>query len=168
MARPIPLTLPVRDPRAELRHRLEAAPAEHAEAILAAYEVLQGLHDRGALDLLRGALGSSDKVLEIAVEAAQSPQSIRSLRNLLLLVNLLGAIEPEQLSRLTRTVPLALNAATQPTEPPGLWNLLSGFLWDRDIRRGLSAFKTLLQTFGRNLAPPTDNPSGKHAPGDSR
>src|SRR5438045_3681216 len=77
MARPIPLTLPVRDPRAELQSRLENAPVEHAEAVLAAFEVLQGLHDCGALDLARGALGSSDKVLEIAVDAAQSPQSIR-------------------------------------------------------------------------------------------
>jgi hypothetical protein len=77
MARPIPLTLPVRDPRAELQLRLQNAPAEHAEAILAACEVLQGLHECGVLELARGALQSSDKVLEIAVDAAQSPQSIR-------------------------------------------------------------------------------------------
>ena len=54
MARPIPLELPKRDPREELHSRLEKAPAEHAEAILAGFEVLQGLHDRGVLELLRG------------------------------------------------------------------------------------------------------------------
>jgi uncharacterized protein YjgD (DUF1641 family) len=152
MARPIPLTLPVRDPRAELQLRLESAPAEHAEAVLALYEVLQGMHDRGVLDLLRGALGSSDKVLEIAVDAAQSPQAIRGIRNLLLVINMLGTIDPEQLRALTRAAPQALKATAEQPEPPGLWKLLSEFLWNHDIRRGLSAFKMLLETFGRNLA----------------
>src|SRR5271155_5553269 len=78
MANPIPLELPRPDPRLALQARLENAPAAHAEALLAAYEVLQGLHDRGVLDLMRGALGSGDKVLEIGVTAAQSPASIRS------------------------------------------------------------------------------------------
>ena len=76
MAQPIPLELPTRDPRAELQFRLQTAPVEHAEALLAAYEVLQGLHDRGVLELLRGTLGSGDKLLEIVVEAAKTPESI--------------------------------------------------------------------------------------------
>jgi len=41
MAQPIALEIPPRNPRAELRSRLEEAPEEHAEAVLAAYEVLQ-------------------------------------------------------------------------------------------------------------------------------
>ena len=53
MARPIPLEVPPRDSRAELRSRLDQAPEEHAEAILAAYEVLQELHNRGALFTIR-------------------------------------------------------------------------------------------------------------------
>ena len=46
MARPIALEFPPRDPAAELRSKLENAPAEHAEALLAAYEVLQALHEQ--------------------------------------------------------------------------------------------------------------------------
>jgi len=149
MSRPISLALPARDPRVELQSRLQDAPLEHAEAILAAYEVLQGLHDRGVFDLLRGALGSSDKVLEIAVDAAQSPASIRSIRNLLLLVNMFGAIDPEQLGILTRAVPQALKATAQQPKPPGLWKLMNSFLWNQSIRRGLSTFNTLLEAFGR-------------------
>ena len=34
----------------ELNARLQQAPAEHAEALLSAYEVLQGLHDHGVLE----------------------------------------------------------------------------------------------------------------------
>jgi len=41
MARPIPLNLPPRDPRQELRKRLEEAPIEHAEALLDSWELLQ-------------------------------------------------------------------------------------------------------------------------------
>ena len=81
MAQPIPLELPPRDPRAELQVRLQNAPLEHAEALLAAYQVLQGMHDRGVFDLMRGALGSSDHPLETFVQAAKSPESIRSIRN---------------------------------------------------------------------------------------
>ena len=156
MARPIPLTLPARDPRAELRARLEEAPAEHAEAILAAYEVLQGLHDRGVLDLVRGALGSGDKVIEIAVEAAQSPQSIRGLRNLILLINMLGKIEPEQLAKLTRAVPEAMQTTARQLDQPGIWKPMRDLFLNRDARRGLMAFIAVLEAFGANLAPKGD------------
>ena len=61
MAKPIPLQLPPRDPREELRSRLDRAPLEHAEALLAGYEVLQGLHDQGVLELLRGLLEPAAK-----------------------------------------------------------------------------------------------------------
>jgi hypothetical protein len=60
MAQPIPLEIPPRNPRAELRSRLEQAPEEHAEAVLAAYEVLQELHNHGVLEIMRGALAASD------------------------------------------------------------------------------------------------------------
>ena len=152
MARPILLELPPRDPRIELQSRLQNAPAQHAEALLSAYEVLQGLHDRGVLDLLRGALGSSDQVLEIAVEAARAPNAIRGLRNLLVLVDMLGSIEPETLKIFTQAVPPALTAVVQQSEPPGLWRMFKNFLWNRDFRRGLSAVNTLLITLGRGLA----------------
>src|ERR1700688_2792218 len=108
MAQPTSLELPRTDPRLELQPRLQNAPEAHAEALLAAYEVLQGLHDRGVLDLMRGALGSGDKVLEIAVEAAQAPGSIRGIRNLLLIVHTLSAIEPELLKTFMQIVPQTL------------------------------------------------------------
>jgi uncharacterized protein YjgD (DUF1641 family) len=154
MAAPILLERPTRDPRATLRARLEDAPAEHAEALLEAYEVLQGLHDRGVLDFLRGALGSSDKVLEIAVEAAKAPESIRGIRNLFLVINMLGSIDPKEFSAFTRAVPLALNAMAPKKEPPGLWELTKDFLWDRNIRRCLAALAILLKTVGSSPARP--------------
>ncbi|MDB5340689.1 MAG: hypothetical protein JWN70_6308 [Planctomycetaceae bacterium] len=151
MAQPIPMALPKRDPRQVLQSRLQAAPAEHAEAILAAYEVLQGLHDHGVLEFLRGLLGSSGDVLEIAVDAAQSPQSLRSIRNLLLVINMLGAIDPAQLQALTGTVPKALKAISAQREPPPLWKLATQLLRSKDSRRGLSALNAVLETLGSQL-----------------
>ncbi len=108
MAQPIPLNLPARDPRAELQLRLQNAPLEHAEALLSAYEVLQGLHDRGVFELMRGALGSSDKVIEIIVEASKTPESIRGIRNLIILTKILGTIEPELVEGFARSCPRLL------------------------------------------------------------
>jgi uncharacterized protein YjgD (DUF1641 family) len=152
MASPISLELPRTDPRVALQARLENAPVAHAEALLAAYEVLQGLHDRGVLDLMRGTLGSGDHVLEIAVAAAQSPGSIRGIRNLLLVVNMLGAIDPDVLKAFTQGVPQAFRSMVLEPEPPGLWNLIKDFLWNPDFRNGLAALNTMLETFGRTLS----------------
>lgn len=153
MAQPIRLELPPRDPRAELRARLDAAPMEHAEALLSAYEVLQLLHDRGVLEIGRGLLGSGDKVLEIGVDLAKSPESVRGMRNLLLVANALGDIEPEALAALVQPIPHAIRAmGSEQQKPPGLWRLATGFLFNRDVRRALAAGTALLGEVGRNLA----------------
>src|SRR5579872_3527123 len=125
MAQPIPLELPPRDPRAELQARLQNAPQEHAEALLSAYAVLQALHDRGVFYLLRGTLGSSDKVMGIITEAAKTPQSIRGIRNVLILTKILGTIEPELVEGFARSLPeaIALTKAHE-SKPPGFWGIL--------------------------------------------
>jgi uncharacterized protein YjgD (DUF1641 family) len=151
MAQPIRFELPPRDPRRELSLRIQQAPQEHAAAVLAAYEVLQGLHDGGVLELMRGALGGGDKILEQVVAVASDPVSIRATRNLLLLFTALGEIEPALLSDLTRAIPKALvQANAEESRPPGLFKLISTFR-NKDFRRGLAAFNDLLVTFGKNL-----------------
>src|SRR5207237_1036511 len=97
MAQPIRLEFPPRDARAELQSRLQDAPLQHAEALLSGYDLLQRLHDRGVLDLLRGGLGSSDKVLSIVVDAAKTPEAINATRNLLILSKVVFSLEPELL-----------------------------------------------------------------------
>jgi uncharacterized protein YjgD (DUF1641 family) len=151
MARPIPLELPPRDQQRELNSRLQQAPLKHAEAVLAAYEVLQGLHDSGVLELMRGTLGGGEKILEQVVAVGSGAQSIRATRNLLLLATMIGEIEPALLSDLTRVIPKALvQANAEEAKPPGLFKLMSTF-WNKDFRRGLAAFNDLLVMFGRNL-----------------
>jgi len=152
MAQPIRIELPPRDGREDLASRLRTAPTEHAEAMIAAYEVLQGLHDRGVLELMRGTLGASEAIIDIAVSAANTPESIRALRNVMLLAKALGAIEPALLADLTRAVPVALQQANaEQAKPPGLLKLFSTF-FSKDFRRGLAAMNDLLVAFGQNLS----------------
>ena len=151
MATPISLDLPPYDPRLALQERLQQAPADHAEAMLAAYDVLQGLHDSGLLDLVRGMLESKDEVLGAAVQAAGSAQSVRGIRNLLLLIELLGRIEPEVLQAFTRTAPIAMKKIVEQPEHPSLWRLLKDFFWNRNFRRGMAAVNIMLETLGRTL-----------------
>jgi uncharacterized protein YjgD (DUF1641 family) len=152
MARPIPLELPSRDDHAERTAQLDAARVQHADAVLAAYEVLQGLHDQGVLELLRGALGARDSIVEIAASTASAPESVRALRNLILLVQALGTIDPAALGDLIRAVPVAVaRDTTKDARPPGLLRLLRTFL-GRDFRRWLAAMMALMVAFGRSLS----------------
>jgi len=151
MAQPIALEVPPRNPRAELRSRLEQAPEEHAEAVLSAYEVLQELHNRGVLDIMRGALAASDEILEKVVDGARTPESIRAIRNLLFWRQILGSIEPEWFKGIFQAIPEGIAQATAEREQPiGLFGLLRR-LSSKDSLRGLAAAVDFLQAFGRHL-----------------
>jgi uncharacterized protein YjgD (DUF1641 family) len=141
MSQPIPFKARSRDFREELRVRLEHAPADHAEAILASYEVLQGFHERGVLELLRGVLGGGDNVLEIAVEAAKTPAAIRGIRNVTIMLKLAGSIDPDQLH-------VAMDGGDK--EAPTLWEIGKRTKTD-DARRGMETAVPLLGIFGAAL-----------------
>jgi len=155
MSSPLPLTFPARDPRAELQARLQNAPLEHAEALLSAYEVLQGLHDRGVFELLRGALGSSDQVIEILAEAGKNENAIRGIRNFIILTKTLGTIEPALVEGFARALLEAISLTkAYEGKPPGFWGILKRFR-NRNLRRGLVLVNSMLEAFGRNLPPET-------------
>ena len=151
MAKPIPLELPPRDKRQEMLSRLESAPVEHAEAILAGYEVLQGLYDAGVLEFLRGLLGLGDKVLGTAVDSTRAPESVRIIRNLILLRKMLSEIDPEQFEGFVEALPEALQKAKEKGEQtPGILSTLNQFR-NTDLLRGISVINTLLETWGRRV-----------------
>jgi hypothetical protein len=141
MSQPISFKTRRRDFREELRVRLEQAPADHAEAILAGYEVLQGLHDGGVLELLRGVLGGGDRILEIAVEAAKTPEAIHGIRNFIIMLKLAGSIDPDQLHA-------ALDVGHK--QAPSLWEIGKRARTD-DARRGMETAVALLGIFGAAL-----------------
>src|SRR6266478_4398478 len=149
MSQPIRLEFSPRDARAELHTRLQNAPLQHAEALLSGYDLLQRLHDRGVLDLLRGGLGSSDKVLSIAVDAVKTPEAIKATRNLLILSKVVFTLEPDLLEEIAKAVPNSLARARE-QKPLSLWQMFKK-LCSQDTRRALSAMVGLLESFGKSL-----------------
>jgi len=160
MAKPVLLELPEHDPRVELQTRLLHAPAEHAEALLAMYKVLQELHNLGVFETLRGALASSDKVVEIVVDTVKMPEFIRGIRNAMVMAKVLGSIEPELLEGLARALPEALDALkSQNSKPPGLLSIMKQFS-NHDSRRVMALGSAMIAAIGRNL--PNDQPGESH------
>ena len=161
MAQRILVQFPPRDPNAEFQTRLQNAPLQHAEALLAGYEALQGLHDCGVLDLLRGALGSSDKVLPILVDAAKTPEAIVATRNLLILGKGVFALDPELLENIANAAPDSL-AMAKAQKPLSLWQLFKK-MCNSDTRRAVSVMLNVLESFGRSLRPRSPQPAPKES-----
>jgi uncharacterized protein YjgD (DUF1641 family) len=150
MARAIGWERATRDPREELRRRLEQAPEQHAEALLDLYELLQQLHDSGVFRLLRGALGSGDLLLETAVNAAKSEEAIRGLRNAVIIAKMLGSINPELLQGYANAVSETLGCQKPVVEPPGLFKLLAEFRHP-ELRRSMALVNKFLESLGNQL-----------------
>lgn len=149
MAQPILLELPRRDPREALHEQLKIAPYEHAEALLNVYEILQELQDRGVLELAKGALGSSEKVLQILVNVANQPEMIRGIRNMMILTKIANSFEPELLEGIEQAVQEGL-AEGRKAEPVSLWQLTKKLL-SQESRRVLVATVTIVQAVGKRL-----------------
>ena len=150
MAQPILLKLPPRDPREALYQRLENAPQDHAEALLAAYDILQGLHDKGVLEIVKGALGSGEKVLQILVDAGNTPEVIRGIRNLMVMAKIADSIQPEVLENLQHAIADGMDDA-KTKKPPGLLQLAKQ-AGSQDTRRALGLMTGVLQALGKSLA----------------
>jgi uncharacterized protein YjgD (DUF1641 family) len=149
MAKPIEIKPQPHNAREELQRRLDSAPIEHADAMLSLYELLQQLHDSGTLDLLRGALGAENQIVEHAVRLMTQPESVRAIRNLLILAKLLGSIDPEILHRLSTMLPQAVKQSDA-DELPSTLTLLGRFR-SKESRRALAAGAAILESIGREL-----------------
>jgi uncharacterized protein YjgD (DUF1641 family) len=149
MAKPILYVPRPRDLLEEHFQELRRAPRKHAEALLDAYEILALLRQKGVLELLKGLVGSGEKVLEIATETLEADEVVRAIRNFVILVKILGAIEPSVLEKVVQSAALA-SEHEKTAQPPGLFKLL-GALASPDTRRALSPLVSALQSAGRNL-----------------
>jgi uncharacterized protein YjgD (DUF1641 family) len=148
MAQPISFQAPARNAPAHLE-RLRNAPAEHAEALLSAYELLQLLHDRGILNLLRGLVGGGDELIGTIAAALDTPESIRAIRNFLLMTKFFGSIPPDVLSSLAETVSEGAKRE-KAHKAPGLLHLLSR-LRNEDSRHAAAVALDLLEGLGKGL-----------------
>lgn len=130
------------DSRGDLIRRVEQAPVEHAEAVLAAYDLLQRLHEKGLLDLLNGLLSAGDTVVDRIVDVVSSKEMVTALRIGLLFGNLLSSIDADALHRVL---------AEAGTQPPSLLSLGKQAV-SKDARCGMAAAVGLLNTLGAALS----------------
>ncbi len=137
---------------AETQRKLDAAPLEHADAVLNAFRTLQTLHDTNTLDFVRGLLGAGDEVLSQVVSVATSPQSTRAIRNLLILTDILGTIDPNALHSIANSVTPAITSQDPRKEPPSLFQITKR-LFSKDARRALALGVAVLEGMGRALGP---------------
>ena len=151
MAVPVPMKTVVQaDPREQLLRRIQDAPIAHADAVLSAYELLQELHDTGTLDVLRGAFGAGDVLVEHVVSLITAPESVNALRNLILFGKILGSINPDVLHAVVEGIPQA-TAVAPGAKPPSLFSL-GRRMASEDARRGLGAAVGVLEVLGKGLA----------------
>jgi len=129
------------DSRLDLVRRIESAPREHAEAILEAYDVLQRLHNTGALALVTGLLGAEDTVIDKVTDVVSSKQAVTALRIAMILGNVLTSIDADR-------VHAAVKEAE--TRTPSLWKLLRTAC-SKEVRRAAGLGLSLAQIFGASL-----------------
>jgi uncharacterized protein YjgD (DUF1641 family) len=127
--------------RNDLIRRVEQAPVEHAEAVLAAYDLLQRLHTKGVIDLLNGLLSAGDTVVERVVDVISSREMVTALRMALMLSSLLNSVNPDELHTVIS------NAGK---ETPSLF-AIGKQATSQDARRGMAAAVSLLELLGKAL-----------------
>jgi len=127
----------------------QRAREPHAEAVDSALDLLQLLHDRGVLDLLRGLVGAGDQVVDILTTALNTPEAIRGIRNFLLLTKFFATIPPEVLGRLVQTATDGA-AREKSNEAPGLLQLMRR-MNSEDARHGMAVLLDLLEGVGKGL-----------------
>ena len=130
-----------RNSREDLIRKVEQAPVAHAEAVLAAYDLLQRLHEKGMIDLLSGLLSAGDTVVERLVDVISSREMVTALRITLIFGNLLSTIDPDKLH--------AMISNAGKDEPSLL--AIGKVAASKDGRRGMAAAVGLLNVFGEAL-----------------
>jgi uncharacterized protein YjgD (DUF1641 family) len=109
--------------------------------VLAAYDLLQRLHEKGMIDLLSGLLSAGDTVVDHVVDVISSREMVTALRLALIVSNLLSSIDPDKLhaviSNAGKDAPSLLAIGKQAAS--------------KDARRGLAAAVGLLNVVGEAL-----------------
>jgi uncharacterized protein YjgD (DUF1641 family) len=148
MAQPILLTITPSN-ESDSIERLDEALRAHTDAILSTLQLLQLLHDRGVLDLLRGLLGAGDQLAGMATAAIDSPESVRAIRNFILLTKFFASIPPDVLGSLVRT---AMDGAEREKSQraPGILQLL-GRMNSENSRHAMAVTLDLLESVGKGL-----------------
>ena len=138
------------DPRVELQRRLEAAPIEHGEALLVAWDLLETAHKQGVLDLLHGVVGARDTIFGKLTEYAKLPEGVAGIRNMISILKIMTELDPDTLSEIAKSMGQAVAEHQKETKPASLWAIAKRAT-SEDSRRGLSLMTLMLTSLGRSL-----------------
>jgi hypothetical protein len=127
--------------REDLARRIREVPVEHADAILAAFALLQKLHDSGLLSLASGAISAGNTIIDRVADVADSPQAVTALRSTLILGSILNTLDADELHK-----------AMQVEEgDASLWKILKG-LTTKEARQVAMVGVNLMSVIGKALS----------------
>jgi len=127
--------------REDLARRIREIPAEHADAILAAFALLQKLHDSGLLSLASGVISAGNTIVDRVADVADSPQAVTALRSTLILGGILNTLDAGELQE-----------AMQVEEgDASLWKILKG-LTTKEARQVAMVGVNLMNVIGKALS----------------
>lgn len=150
MAEAIRSYTPVRHEREELRRKVEDAPVDHADAVLAVYELLQQAQDHGVLDVLRGGIGAGSTGIGKLSGYASTPQGIRLLRNLLAAARAVREFDPAILDAAVKAFARSRDNLDEISRTPSILQSLRR-LMGNDSRRALALVAGFSEAFGSAL-----------------
>ena len=150
MANPIPYRPPSVEPSTERENEFAAAPGQHNEALLAAWDLLETAHDEGILDTLQGAIYAKDTIFGTVAQYAKQEESINALRNGIALMKILGSMDPAILEGVAKAMADASEEHRNEERPPSLWKLIRR-INSEESRRGLSFLTLVLAGLGRSM-----------------
>ena len=151
MAAPVEFrTFTPEDSRLDLQRRIASAPREHAEAVLESYELLQHLHDCGALAIANGLLSAGPTVIAKLTDVVSSSPAITALRIGLALGKIATDIDANRVEQVV----------AESTGPPSWWRMLRLAL-KKETRQALQLSLGLLAAFGAAIGKQHQNESSK-------
>ena len=138
MAAPVEFrTFTPEDSRLDLQRRIASAPREHAEAVLESYELLQRLHDCGALAIANGLLSAGPTVIAKLTDVVSSGPAVTALQIGLTLGKIATEIDANQVEQVV----------ADSTTVPSWWRILRLAL-KKETRQALGLSLGLLVAFG--------------------
>ena len=112
-------------------------------------ELLQLLHDRGVLELLRGLMGAGDQIVGMLTAAAGAPESLRGMRNFILLTKFFASIPPDILNSLVSTAEAGAERE-KAQRAPGILHLMRRAS-SESSRHAMAVALDLLESVGKAL-----------------
>ncbi len=129
------------DSRLDLVRRIESAPREHAAAVLEAYDLLQRLHDTGAMGLVNGLLSAEGTVIGKVTDVVSSREAVTALRVAMILGSALTSVDADRVHAAV---------AQAETHTPSLWELFRAAR-SKEVRKAAGLGLSLAQIFGASL-----------------